>query len=274
MHVAVVGTGNVGSALLIHLVDVPLIDEILVMNLKDEWSKASIMDAASANPEASMKLTVAPFTQLSEADVLLMTSGVQMKEGETGEDVLRRNRDVMNTILDQAPVKNSAIIIGLATPVDHIAPHVQKRCGLPYNQVFGFGGDLDRNRLIHVLRKQNNPVQDVGIVGAHGKHTIPVYEGEKDYEKVAHRVRNFLADITTHGGSPRNLATGLLLAGIVESIVTDAKRIHYVCGYHPLYECYLIWPFRIGRTGVSEPIQVKLPPHAESDLTELLKKRR
>ena len=36
MQVAVVGTGNVGSALLIHLVDVPLIDEILVMNLKDE----------------------------------------------------------------------------------------------------------------------------------------------------------------------------------------------------------------------------------------------
>ena len=92
--------------------------------------------------------------------------------------------------------------------------------------------------------------------------------------QVADRVRNFLADITTHGGSPRNLATGLLLAGIVESIVTDAKRVHHVCGYHALYGCYLTWPFRIGRTGVSEPINVNLPPHAESDLTELLKKQR
>jgi L-lactate dehydrogenase len=270
MQVAVVGTGNVGSALLFHLIDVSSIDEILVMNLKDEWSSAAIMDAASAKPEAALKLSVAPFTRIHEADVLLLTSGVQMKEGETGQDVLERNIEVMNTILDSAAIKKSAVLIGLATPVDDITTHIQKRYDLPSNQVFGFGGDLDRNRLTYVLRTRNNPVQEVWVVGEHGKNTVPVYRGEKEYEEVAQKTRNFLGDITAHGGSPRNLATGLLLARIAESVITDAKRVHCVCGYHPQYKCYLTWPFTIGREGTLDPEPLTLPPKAESGLRALL----
>ena len=274
MQVAVVGTGNVGSALVFHLLDVPSIDKILVMNIKDEWSSAAIMDAASAKPEAALKLSVAPFTSIDEADLLLLTSGVQMKEWETGQDVLERNIEVMNTILDAAPIKKSAILIGLATPVDDITEHIQKRYELPSNHVFGFGGDLDRNRLTYVLRTRNNPVQDVWVVGEHGKHTIPVYAGEKEYEEVAQKTRNFLGDITAHGGSPRNLATGLLLARIAESVITDAKRMHCVCGYHPQYKCYLTWPFIIGRDGVLDPEPVTLPPKAKRALKALIAKKR
>ena len=138
MKVAVVGTGNVGSALLFHLVDVPSVDEILVMNIEDNWSKAAIMDVASAKPEAALKLSIAPFQRISEPDIVLLTSGVQMKEGETGRDVLARNIEVMNVILDAAPVRSSAILIGLATPVDDITAHIQERLCLPYPQVFGF----------------------------------------------------------------------------------------------------------------------------------------
>lgn len=87
MKVAVVGTGNVGSALLFHLVDVPSIDEILVMNVEEDWSKAAITDVASAKPEAALKFSAAPFQRISEPDILVLTSGVQMKEGETGKDV-------------------------------------------------------------------------------------------------------------------------------------------------------------------------------------------
>ncbi len=64
MRVAVMNTGNVGSAFWVHLVDIASIDEILVMNLQDEWSTAAMMDVASAKPEAAMKLTVAPFGPL------------------------------------------------------------------------------------------------------------------------------------------------------------------------------------------------------------------
>ena len=127
MQVSIIGTGNVGGALLTYLMDVPSIDKILVMNIKDEWSKAAIMDAASAKPEAALKLVVAPFNRLSESDLLLLTSGAQMKKGETGKDVLQKNIDITNSILDTAPIKRSAIVIAVATPVDDITAHIQKR---------------------------------------------------------------------------------------------------------------------------------------------------
>ncbi|HSB07297.1 MAG TPA: hypothetical protein VLK23_19125 [Thermodesulfobacteriota bacterium] len=274
MKVAVVGTGNVGSALLLHLVDVPRVDEILVMNVEDDWSKAAIMDVASAKAEEALKLVVAPFRQVSEPDILVLTSGIQMKEGETGSDVLAGNMEVMNMILDTAPVKRSAIVIGLATPVDDITAHIQKRYGLPYSQVFGFGGDLDQNRLAYVLSQHGTPTQGIHVIGEHGKNTIPIYAGEKDYDEVKKRVGNFLGDITTQGGRPRNLATGLLLARLVESIVMDLNRVHHVCGYHPEYKLYLTWPFRIGRKGVVGPEPVTLLPKAEFKLKDLINKKR
>jgi L-lactate dehydrogenase len=274
MKVAVVGTGNVGSALLLNLADVPLIDEILVMNLNDDWSKAAIMDVASAKPKAALKLSVAPFQRISESDILLLTSGVQMKEGETGRDVLSGNIEVMNAILDSAPLKSTAILIGLATPVDEITAHIQKRYGLPYPQVFGFGGDLDRNRLAYVLGQRQIPAEGIGVVGEHGKNTIPVYPGEKDYEEVAKKVGNFLGEITAQGGRPRNLATGPLLAALAESIVCDSHRVHYVCGYHPGYKLYLTWPFRIGRKGVIGPEPVTLFPRAGERLKALIDRKK
>ena len=206
MQISIIGTGNVGGALLTYLTDVPSIDKILVMNIKDEWSKAAIMDAVSAKPKAALKLVVAPFNRLGESDLLLLTSGVQMKKGETGKDVLQKNIDITNSILDTAPIKRSAIVIAVATPVDEITAHIQKRYKLPKNQVLGFGGDLDRNRLIYLLKRKGKFVHEPGIVGEHGKNSIPVYKGEENYRELANNVRNFLANITTLGGTVRNLA--------------------------------------------------------------------
>jgi L-lactate dehydrogenase len=274
MQAAVVGTGNVGSALLIHLVDVTALDEILVMNIEDSWSKAAIMDVASVKPEAALRLKVAPFTRLHEPDIILLTSGAQMEVSQSGQDVLARNIEVMNAILDQAPPKKTAIVIGLATPVDDVTAHVQKRFGLPSSQVFGYGGDLDRNRLAYVLSQRHLPNQGIAVVGEHGRNTIPVYPGEKDFDGVCQSVRFFLRDITAQGGKPRNLATGGLMTRLVENIVTDSHRVHFVSGYHPEHQLYLTWPYRIGRKGTLGPEPVTLPPRAERELKALIDKKR
>ena len=184
------------------------------------------------------------------------------------------NIEAMNKILDSAPVKASAILIGLATPVDDITAHIQKRSGQPYPQVFGFGGDLDRNRLAYVLSEHRIPTQGIGVVGEHGKNTIPLYPGETDYEEVQKRVGSFLGDITAQGGRPRNLATGPLLARLAESVITDSNRVHYVCGYHPEYKLYLTWPFRIGRKGVVGPEPVTLFPRAKERLKALVDRKK
>lgn len=274
MQVAVVGTGNVGSTLLFHLADVASIDRILVMNLQEEWSHAAIMDVASARPKEAYRCEIAPFANLGEADIVVMTSGAQMKEGQTGTDVRDTNIQIMSSILGCAPLKPTAIVIGMATPVDDITAHIQMHTGLPRQQVFGFGGDLDRNRLAYVLRGRGFPVEGIHVVGEHGARVIPVYEGERDYEEVAWRVRHFLSDITAQGGSPRNLATGLLLARLIDSVISDRERLCYVSGYHPEHQMYLTWAYRVGRQGVVTPESVTLPPNAKKDLEKLIEQKR
>jgi len=274
MQVSIIGTGNVGGALLTYLMDVPSIDKILVMNIEDEWSKAAIMDAASAKPETALKLVVAPFHQLSESDLILLTSGTQMKKGETSRDVLQKNIDITNSILDAAPIKRSAIVIAVATPVDDITAHIQKRYKLPKNQILGFGGDLDRNRLIYLLRREGKFIQETDVVGEHGKNSIPVYKGEENYRELANNVRNFLANITTLGVTVKNFAAGLLLAEVVKSITTDSNNLHYVCGYHPDYKIYITWPFHIGIKGLLEPKPLTLGPCAKEEFESLIEKRK
>ena len=274
MQVAVVGTGTVGSALLFHLAEVPSIDQILVMNLQEEWSRAAIMDVASARPKEAHRCEVASFARLGEADIVVMTSGAQMKEGQTGTDVRDTNIQIMSSILGCAPLKPTAIVIGLATPVDEVTQHIQSHTGLPHRQVFGFGGDLDRNRLAYVLRERGLPVEGIHVVGEHGARVIPVYGGEREYEEVARRVRHFLADITAQGGSPRNLATGLLLARLIDSVINDRGRQCHVSGYHPKYQMYLTWAYRVGRQGVVTPESVTLLPNAKKDLEKLIEQKR
>jgi L-lactate dehydrogenase len=274
MNVAVVGTGNVGSALLFHLADVPGVEKIFVMNLNDDWSYAAIMDVASAKPVHASRFCIAPFSRLGEADVIALTSGAQMKAGQTGKDVQEENIRIMEAILDSTGLKTSAIIIALATPVDNITAFIQKRYQLPVNQVMGFGGDLDRNRLTYVLQARGKKVGDIQVIGEHGGRTIPVYQDQEDFEEVADKVRNFLGEITTQGGRPRNLATGLLFARLIDSVVNNANRVHTVSGFYPDYGLYITWPFQIGRNGVGAPQPVSITGRAAESLNELIAYKR
>lgn len=253
MNVAVVGTGNVGSALLMELASIEDVAEILVMNLEDDWSRAAIMDMASAHPASAERCQVANYTELNRADLIVLTSGVQMKSHETGEDVRQKNIEIADQILDQAMLMDEAIVIALATPVDAITPHIQRRSQRPPGSVLGFGGDLDRNRLRYVLRKRGLSDRGAGVVAEHGSRTIPYYPGEEAYEQVTQEVRTFLHNITAQGGSPRNLATGALLAGLIDDVVHDRHTTHHICGYHREYERYLTWPFEVRRSGLGDP---------------------
>ncbi len=266
--------GNVGCALLHYLAGIQNIDQVFVISRKEKTALAAILDVASASPQGAAKMNFANYESLSHADVVVLTAGVQMKAGQTGKSVLKDNLEITDTILNSCSLKPSAILICLATPVDYITAYVQKKTRLPLKQVFGFGGDLDQNRLKYILRDKSKIAKQASIVGEHGANAIPIYEGEADYDRVASELRRFLAKITAYAGDTKNLATGKLLGLLIQSIVSAKKDTHYLCGYHEELGLYLTWPFSVGRSGIIHSLEVSLQTRAQSDLDKLIAGRK
>jgi len=274
MKVAVIGTGNVGWALVAALSQQAHIEQILVSSRSSDRTEALIMDLCSANPEAFDKVRYAEAQKLSEADIIILTSGVQMKAGQTASDVRAANIEITRTSLSGIRFRPSTILITLATPVDDITIYAQLLTGLPYNQVFGFGGDLDRNRLEYVLRQKGLSCDEIELVGEHRGNAIPVYPGEQLYNEVAKDVRGFLRKVRSLAGETRNLSTATLLSQLVESISGNLFKTHYLCGFHPEHNIYLTWGFKVGRDGIEEPCQISVVGKAKEDLDGLIVKRR
>ena len=275
MVVVIVGCGNVGANLLQHIADLPGVDKFWGVDITDDHVQAAIMDVAGVKPHEARKILGTTSNHcLSEGDIIVFTAGVKTGPGETAQDAAKKNFAVIAKTLEGVQVKDSAIFITLPSPVDQIATFIQRKTTLAPRQVIGFGGNLDLNRLVYVLESEGIDATGAAIVGEHGPRTIPVYESEKDYDTVAHRVGHFLADIGKRAGQKRNLATGPLLADLIRSIVQDRGDVYYVSGYHPDYEIYLMWPFHIGRHGAVEPLPMALPPRAQREFDALVEQKK
>ena len=115
MKVSVVGTGNVGAALLFPLAYNQAIDRVGVVSRRRETAEAAILDVASASPQAAAKLVYESGDQVSDSDVVVITSGVSQK-GKSADETYGPNLQIAKGILQAAPLKASAVVIC------HLAP--------------------------------------------------------------------------------------------------------------------------------------------------------
>jgi malate/lactate dehydrogenase len=273
MKVMVVGTGNVGAALLFPLAYDSAIDHVGVVSRRVETANAAIMDVASAFPEGAIKMTPETADAVSDADIVVITSGITPK-GKTVDEIHAPNLKIAESVLSAGPLKKSAIVICIATPVDYVTVDVQRRFGLPANQVIGFGGDLDTNRLRYILQKRNLLYKDAFAVGEHGPNAVPVYQGEEDYAGVLKELRTFWTKLVSNVDVVRNLATADLLGDLVHSVATDARRVHVVCAHDAMQGLPLTWPFVIGRLGAEQPASIPLQENAAKALSDLIAQRK
>jgi malate/lactate dehydrogenase len=245
-----------------------------VISRSEAKSRAAILDVASASPQGAAKLVPCPRSELSGADLVVLTAGATPETVPDRSELHAVNRAITQEILTETRLAPTTMLIVMATPVDDIAPLARRISGLPSPQVIGFGGDLDCNRLAAVLRAHGISAEGVHVVGEHGRKGIPVYPGEQAYETVADQTRSYLSTIIKLSGPPRNLATSVLLDKLITSIASDASRQHHVCGFHQELGVFLTWPFTVGRQGLLAPGSVRLGPKAQAAFDVLLEERR
>lgn len=271
MIIAVIGCGNVGANLLLHCAGMSRVEKIFALDVSDELVQAAIMDVAGAKPYAADNIVGVLRSELPEADIIVFSAGVKAKKDQN-RDIKDENKSIIDHYLYKNALKKSAIVITLPGPVEYLAAYIQKSTGLAHSQVIGFGGELDKNRLLYTLNRKNIDPKGALVIGGHASRAIPVYDNENDYKSVMGTVRNFLKQTGALAGKVRNLATAPLLTQLIESIIKNKKKVMCVSGYHSIYNLYLAWPFEIGDKGASNPISLNLSLQTQKELDLLIER--
>lgn len=246
--VGIVGTGNVGVAAAYALFlrrqasDIVLIDKDM---RRAEGEAMDLMHGQSLVGRATVR--AGSYEDLADAQVVLISAGVAQQQGETRLDLLNRNADVFREIavaLDRhAP---GAILVIATNPVDILTWVMQELSSRPATRVIGTGTMLDTARFRALLGAHygvDPRSVHAYILGEHGDSEVPLWSSasiggqaiedrtvlgrswdREVMDALFDRVRRAAYAIIDRKGYT-NLAIGVVLAQLVETLLEDQKSV-------------------------------------------------
>ncbi len=147
--VTVIGAGNVGSTIAYTLAVEGVANEIVIIDIKREKAEGEAMDIAQGSPFFSgSQVRAGDYADAVGSDIVIITSGVARKPGQTRLDLAQTNvnimRDVAAKITTYAP---DAIYLVVSNPVDVMTYVLHKCSNIPEKHIIGSGTILDTARL-------------------------------------------------------------------------------------------------------------------------------
>jgi L-lactate dehydrogenase len=277
MKVAIVGLGRVGSRIAFCLMENKKIDEILLINRTMETSEGLHMELSSAFPESYKKIKVAYFEDAKDADIVIIASGIPQFPLQKRIELLKTNEKIVNEVFDMIKLKDSAILLVITNPVDIISYIAWKRSGLKPNQVIGFGGYLDTNRLKYLISKETGKEPskiDCYVIGEHGEDQIPIFKEEVlDKKEIIFGVRNYVLEVISRLGAS-TFAPARLTAEMVDAIINDEKKVFCISYYDKNHEMFITWPCIVGRKGIIKVCDIKLSDEELKEFKKLIDDRK
>ena len=107
MKIGIIGAGGVGSATAFALIMRGVAHKIVLIDQNPIKSDAEAEDIAHATPFAyANKIKSGSYTDLQNADVVIVTAGSNQKAGQTRNDLLATNVEIFKQIIPQIIKKN------------------------------------------------------------------------------------------------------------------------------------------------------------------------
>ena len=285
--VVIIGTGLVGMSYAYSLVNQGTVEELVLIDINKDKAIGESMDLnhGLAFSPRKMKIYAGDYSDCSNANLVVITAGVNQKEGETRLHLLNRNAQIMKSVVRGVMDSGFDGIFLVATnPVDILTYVVLKESGLPSNRVIGSGTSLDTARLRYEISSMINvSVANVHayILGEHGdsefvcwsnafigaKPILDVIEDMKeinfeDLDKIYLRVKNAAYEIINKKNATY-YAIGLALVKITVAILNNENRILPISAYNNgVYDIekdvYIGLPAVINKDGVHHVVKLKL----------------
>lgn len=180
MKISMIGSGRVGSTTLFNLLLDGAAQELVVVDILKERAEGEALDLLHGTALSHRcKIYSGDYDATEGSDIAIITAGIPRQPGETRLDLLKKNVNLMEGVLEQLMKYNRDLfLIMVANPVDVLTYQAHKRCNLPARKIIGTGTLLDTTRFRSLLGDRLNVSPDqvqVYMLGEHGDSMAAVY---------------------------------------------------------------------------------------------------
>ena len=171
--VAIIGTGSVGSTIAYTLTVTGLVSEIVMIDINGEKAMGEALDIRQGTPFCSpCTIYAGSYRDAADANVVVLTSGVARKAGQSRLDLAQINVNITKSIIPEiTKYAPDATYIIVSNPVDILTYTFCKYSGLPQERIIGSGTILDTARLRSRLSEYysiNQQNVHAYVLGEHG----------------------------------------------------------------------------------------------------------
>ena len=171
--VTIIGAGSVGASIANDMVAMGIATEIVLIDINQQKAFGEAMDIYQGVSFCSPAIVRhGDYPDAAGSSVVIITSGVARKSGQTRLELAQTNVNIMKSIMPQVTkYAPDAMYIIVSNPVDILTYQWCKRSGLPENHIIGSGTILDTARLKARLSEYYNISQSnvhAYVFGEHG----------------------------------------------------------------------------------------------------------
>lgn len=171
--ITIIGSGSVGSTIAYTLTVNGICSEIVMIDINNEKALGEALDIRQGIPFCNpCSVYAGSYADAENSDIVIITSGIPRKAGQTRLELAQTNIDVLKGIIPEitryAP---DAVYLLVSNPVDILTYAFCKCSGIPEERIIGSGTILDtarlRSRLSEYYKISQNNVHAY-VLGEHG----------------------------------------------------------------------------------------------------------
>lgn len=155
MKVSVIGMGAVGTEIVGFLVNMSEVTEIVGVDKARAKAEAEIWDFAHATPFTYAKnpsLVAGDYADTHDSDIIVITAGAQLQQGQSRDDLVRINCVIMRQIITEVErYSPGAIVINVTNPVDVMTQVMLQASSYPPSRMISAGTLIDTARFLRIL---------------------------------------------------------------------------------------------------------------------------
>ncbi|KHT61589.1 malate dehydrogenase [Photobacterium gaetbulicola] len=178
MKIGIIGAGSVGVGVCNYLLTLGSVSELVLLDKNLERATGEILDFSHTEALTFSKNTTLTasdnYDALTDAEIVVITAGAQIKEGQSRLDLAEINSQIGVDIARQIEkVAPNAVLIIVTNPCDIVAYFIVANTGFNASQVLSAGCLVDTARLMTIIGKRVklDPKNVFGyVLGEHGSH--------------------------------------------------------------------------------------------------------